>query len=201
MRIWRGKRIGLRRDERGFTLPELLTTIAILGILLAIAMVIWNSIIEARRVDSAANQLASDMRLAHSGATNQLTSWRVVLEPGRADENEGADYHLVRLNELYETGDPAPSTPLNTPPKPRTFEGDVEIMNISGLLDTSAADWAIAPTVADQTRTLEFDSDGSMNWYQAVSASTCVRIDGGPELVVTALSATSRVEIKEQSCV
>ena len=63
------RRLGrLRRDERGFTLPELLTTIAILGILLAIAVVIWLNIVEARRVDAAANQLASDLRLVHSQA-------------------------------------------------------------------------------------------------------------------------------------
>jgi len=31
---------GLRKDERGFTLPELMTAIAILGILIAIAIII-----------------------------------------------------------------------------------------------------------------------------------------------------------------
>lgn len=86
------KRGGLRRDERGFTLPELLTTIAILGILIAIAIVIWNSIIESRRVDAAANQLASDMRLAHTRATNQLTDWRLELNIG------SREYELQRLD-------------------------------------------------------------------------------------------------------
>ncbi|MBA3617921.1 MAG: prepilin-type N-terminal cleavage/methylation domain-containing protein, partial [Rubrobacteraceae bacterium] len=57
---------GLWKDERGFTLPELMTTIAILGILIAIAIIIWLGILERRRVDAAANQLAADMRLAHT---------------------------------------------------------------------------------------------------------------------------------------
>ncbi len=35
-----------RKDERGFTLPEVLTTITILGILLAIGIIIWLGLFE-----------------------------------------------------------------------------------------------------------------------------------------------------------
>ena len=76
----------LRKDKQGFTLPEVLTTIAILGILVTIAVIIWLGILEQRRVDAAANQLAADMRLAHTSATNQLTDWRVVLMPEKSDK-------------------------------------------------------------------------------------------------------------------
>lgn len=71
-----------RKDEWGFTLPEVLITIVILGIILAIATTSWQALTESRQVDSAANQLASDLRTAHSSATNQLTSYEVVLNPG-----------------------------------------------------------------------------------------------------------------------
>ena len=74
-----------RKDERGFTLPEVLITIVILGILFAIASSTWQSVVESRRVDSATNQLASDLRLAHSKATNQLVNWRVVFSDGSTD--------------------------------------------------------------------------------------------------------------------
>ncbi len=82
----------LGRDQHGFTLPEVLTAIAILGILIAIAIIIWLGILERRRVDAAAAQLAADLRLAHTSATNQFTDWRVVLVPEKADEDEGPDY-------------------------------------------------------------------------------------------------------------
>jgi Tfp pilus assembly protein FimT len=57
-------------------------TIAILGILAAIALPIWWSISENRALDSAANQVAADLRLAHTGATNRLQDWQVVFNSG-----------------------------------------------------------------------------------------------------------------------
>ena len=90
-----------RQSERGFTLPEVLVVIAILGILIAIAIIIWLGVLEARRVDAATNQLKADMRLAHTSAANQLTDWRVVLVPDNADEDDGPDYHLVKLAAPY----------------------------------------------------------------------------------------------------
>jgi Tfp pilus assembly protein FimT len=57
-------------------------TIVLLGILLAIASSTWFGVVESRRVDSATNQMVSDLRLAHSRATNRLASWRVEIDAG-----------------------------------------------------------------------------------------------------------------------
>ena len=69
----------LGNDERGFTLPEVLITTILLGILFTIATSTWFGVVESRNGDSAANQLAADLRLAHTSATNRLVPWRVVL--------------------------------------------------------------------------------------------------------------------------
>jgi prepilin-type N-terminal cleavage/methylation domain-containing protein len=182
-------------DERGFTLPELLTVIAILGILIAIAILTWLSLLEQRRVDAATNQLMSDLRLAHTSATNQLTDWRVVLYPERADAAEGPDYYLVKLTAPYPEGGSA-TVDQKTP---RTFPANVKVVNISGALD-SGDDWAVDPSVIGQTRTLEFNSRGSMRFYQAVSGSTCITVDGNPQNRVTVIAATSQVKINEDPC-
>ncbi len=82
---------GRGSDERGFTLPEVLIVIAILGILIAIAVPVWWNVVEGRRVDSATNQLASDLRLAHSKATNRLDDWQVVLTSGSSTYQIGPE--------------------------------------------------------------------------------------------------------------
>jgi prepilin-type N-terminal cleavage/methylation domain-containing protein len=69
-------------DERGFTLIEVLTTIIIMGIVFAIASSTWSAVVEGRRVDTATNQLAADMRLAHTTAANRLVPQVVNLSDG-----------------------------------------------------------------------------------------------------------------------
>ena len=71
------KHHGFSQSERGFTLPEVLIVIVLMGILFAIASASWFGVIESRRVDSATNQMVSDLRLAHTRATNRLENWQV----------------------------------------------------------------------------------------------------------------------------
>jgi prepilin-type N-terminal cleavage/methylation domain-containing protein len=66
------------RDERGFTLIEVMVTIIIMGIVFAIASSAWFGFVESRRVDSATNQVVADLRLAHAQATNRLTDTAFV---------------------------------------------------------------------------------------------------------------------------
>lgn len=194
IRLWEAR---LRKSEEGFTLPELMATIAILGILVAIAVIIWLGILEQRRVDAATNQLVSDLRLAHNSATNQLTDWRVVLDPEEADEDEGPDYHMVRLKAPY----PEVSPPQTEQVTQRTFPADVKVVNIAGALDTTTGSgWNVPPSEIGVTRTLEFNADGTMRFYQAVSGSTCVTVDGNPQNRVIVLAATSRVKVESGAC-
>lgn len=193
--------------ERGFTLQELLTTIAILGILVAIAVIIFLALLERWRVDAATRQLVGDLRRAHTSATNQLTDWRVVLALDRMEQEEGPDYYLVRLAEPYDSGDPGP-TPTRR--SPRTFPGNVKVTNVitpAGFLvdDQGASYWAPPweaqpPPPIPQTRTLEFNTDGTMTFFRSPSGSTCVTVDGNPRNRVISVSATSRVRVELDSC-
>jgi type II secretion system protein H len=71
---------GALEDERGFTLIEVMITILLMGIVMAIASSSWLGAIESRKVDSATNQLVADLRQAHSKATNRLASQTVTLD-------------------------------------------------------------------------------------------------------------------------
>ncbi|MCA1688125.1 MAG: prepilin-type N-terminal cleavage/methylation domain-containing protein [Actinobacteria bacterium] len=201
------KLTGAREDERGFTLQELLTTIAILAILIAIAVIIFLALLERWRVDAATTQLVGDLRHAHGGATNQLTDWRVVLALDRAEQEEGPDYYLVRLAEPYDSGDSGPAV---TGRFPRTFPGDVKATNVitpaGSVVDDQGANywappWDAAPSPpVPQTRTLEFNTDGTMTFFRSPSGSACVTVDGSPKNRVISISATSRVRVELDTC-
>ena len=201
----RSRRAGTWRDERGFTLSELLTSIVILGILIAIAVIVLLGILERRKVDAAANQLKADMRLAHTSATNQLTDWRVVLVPNRDDEDEGPDYFLVRLVRAYDPevpGNLPPALDENTPPKPRYFPANVMVAternkNGTPIQDSPDGEYYLSPaaSISGSTRTLEFNTDGAMTGYGSPSGTVGVTIDDDPEGRVRYVAATSRVWI------
>jgi prepilin-type N-terminal cleavage/methylation domain-containing protein len=130
------------KNERGFTLPEVLITIVILGIILVIATSTWWSVVESRRVDSATNQLASDLRLAHSRATNQLADYKVEMDTGTrnyrmyreecAGQPPTCTWALVGSPSLTEEG-----TVLTTATSAVTFKADGST-SVSGEVTVAA---------------------------------------------------------------
>ena len=196
LRFWAAR---LRKEERGFTLPELVTTIVILGILVAIGVIIFLAILERWRVNAAANQVASDLRTAHQRATNQLNDWRVVIVPGREAEEEGPDYYLVKLNGVYDES--SGRLPVEES-IPRTLPANVWVMNQTSkngslIQDTKSDDYYTSPEpdTEDPTRTLEFNTDGAMTGYGSPSGTLRVTVDENPKRAVRYLSATSRIKI------
>jgi prepilin-type N-terminal cleavage/methylation domain-containing protein len=194
-------------EKRGFTLQELVTTIAIVGIVVAIAMIIFLALLERWRVDAATRQLVGDLRRAHTSATNQLTDWRVVLALDRAQQEEGPDYYLVRLAQPYDPGDPHPTVEGRSA---RTFPANVKVTNVitpagSVVDDQGASYWihpweAAPPSPVPQTRTLEFNTNGTMTFFRSPSGSSCVTVDGNPKNRVISISATSRVRVELDTC-
>lgn len=196
------------RGERGFTLTELVITLVLLGILIAIAVMILLGILEQRRVDAATRQLVADMRLAHTSATNQLTDWRVVLAFDRSGEIEGPDYYMLKLSGPSATGYPKPTVVGRYP---HFFPGNVKAANVktpSGfVLDNRVAGWWLDPwdaadpaaVAAPSTRTLEFNADGTMRFPRGPNGSTCVTVDSDPQNRVISRSTTSQVKVEPDS--
>lgn len=193
----------IREDERGYTLQEVLTAVAILGVLLAIAIFIFLALLERWRVEAAAEQIAADLRLAHTNATNQLIDWRVVLVPREtdeaSDEGSGVDYHLIKLKAPYPGAPPEVGKAVA-----RTFPANVRVRDHDEDLDDKpdTDDGWVAPSdpAPAPTRTLEFNPNGTMSFKEGPNGSVCVTVDGDPELRVTVLSSVSRVKIKDETC-
>ena len=116
MRAMRSNTARIYRDERGYTLPEGLTAVSIMSIILAIGIIVLLALLERWRVE-AADQFAADLRLAHTSATELLTDWRVVFMHGGTPLSRcaSADYCVVELNVPCGAGDPTPALADDTP--------------------------------------------------------------------------------------
>lgn len=88
------------QSERGFTLAEVMVTITIMGIFAAVAIPAWGYFVEARQVDSATNQMVSELRLAHTSATNRLANQEVHLTADSATYQIGPSGGTLKTNTL-----------------------------------------------------------------------------------------------------
>jgi prepilin-type N-terminal cleavage/methylation domain-containing protein len=167
---------GFRESERGFTLPEVLIVIVLMGILFAIASSTWFGVIESRRVDSAANQLASDLRLAHTRATNQLSDWQVVMYLGRGDEGQGMeDYKLVRVSDGFTVNRFLPENSV-------ILSSEINAVGGSRTLRLRSNGAAEAEGLFTDA-----DIDGQIR--------ITVSVDGDPSRSLTVVPATSRIKV------
>ena len=191
------------RDRRGYTLPEALAAVAIAGVLAAISVIILLALLERWRVEAAADQLAADMRLAHTNATQQLTDWRVVLAHDGTPLAgcQGADYCLVKLKTAYDAGDAAPDLAPGVPPAPRELPAGTKVKNATFDPDCSGGDPdAVVPPSrcgSGATRTIEFSSNGTARTLRPGTSGT-VRVssdDGSPSCGLVFQAATARIRV------
>jgi prepilin-type N-terminal cleavage/methylation domain-containing protein len=141
MRVIRSNTARVCGDERGYTLPEILTAVSIMSIILAIGIIVLLALLERWRVE-AADQFAADLRLAHTSATEQLTDWRVVfMHDGTSlSRCASADYCVVELNVPCGAGDPTPALADDTPQGRRELPERTEIKEVTFDPDCSHDD-------------------------------------------------------------
>ena len=212
MRAIRPNIASVYRDERGYTLPEILTAVSIMGIILAIGIIVLLALLERWRVEAAADQFAADLRLAHTRATEQLTDWRVVFMPDGAPLSRcaSADYCMVKLNFPYGAGDPTPALADDAPLVQRELPDRTKIKDVTFDPDCSHGDRdAVVPPSScgsdaaqyGATRTLEFNPNGTVRTLRPGQSGTVVisSEDGIPTCPVVFNAPTSRIRIGDIS--
>src|SRR5919107_1737145 len=192
MRVIRSNTARVCGDERGYTLPEILTAVSIMSIILAIGIIILLALLERWRGD-AADQFAADLRLAHTRATEQLTDWRVVFMHDGAPLSHcaSADYCMVKLNVPYGAGDPTPVLADDTPQVRRELPDWTKIKDVTFDPDCSHGDRdAVVPPSS-------CGSDAAQNG--ATRTVVISSEDGIPTCPVIFNAPTSRIRIGDIS--
>jgi type IV fimbrial biogenesis protein FimT len=92
------------KHEAGFTLTELITIIAIIGVLVSIAIPTFSVWLPNYRLRSAARDLYSNLQMAKLGAVKQNKEWAVVFV-------QGADQYYVCSDDDDPVGDSWDSCP------------------------------------------------------------------------------------------
>src|SRR5215208_6446717 len=211
MRAIRSNTARIYRDERGYTLPEILTAVSIMSIILAIGIIVLLALLERWRVE-AADQFAADFRLAHTSATELLTDWRVVFmhDGTPLSRCASADYCIVKLNFPYGAGDPTPALADDTPLVQRELPDRTQIKDVTFDPDCSHGDRdaVVSPSSSGSgaaqngaTRTLDFNSNGTVRTLRPGQSGTVVisSEDGIPTCPVVFNAPTSRIRIGDIS--
>ena len=160
-------RQGALEDERGFSLLELIVTIILMGLVFAIASSSWLGAIESRKVDTATNQLAADLRQAHTKATNRLADQTVTLS------TDSSEYTMTGVADPLDLDD--------------CDEEDVA----AGRCDIDDVDMVVVDTGAS----VEFKADGSAVVTPDDPIEVVSSNDNDKVNTIEINSATSRIKV------
>ncbi|MBB3047506.1 type IV fimbrial biogenesis protein FimT [Litorivivens lipolytica] len=124
--------LALNRKQGGYTLLEILITLAVVAIVASLAVPSFQNMIATQRVRSAANDLVATLNFARSEAVKRNAT--VTITPAAGGWTDGwttaSGGTTLRVQDGYEgitlTGDPA-STPLSYGGDGRRNGSDVEI--------------------------------------------------------------------------
>ena len=98
-----GKAGNCSRDQRGFTLSELLVTVAIFAILATIAVPQFLALQPRFRLDGATRQVFSELMSARMKAVNENTTYTVTFPTNHTIQIVGSATKVIDLQTLYKT--------------------------------------------------------------------------------------------------
>ncbi|HYC58247.1 MAG TPA: GspH/FimT family pseudopilin [Thermoanaerobaculia bacterium] len=98
-----------RANQRGYSLPELLTVVAIMGILSLITLPAFNKLMPQYRIRSAASEIAASLRMLRSQAVSTRNQFRMTLDPANERYTMAQQNAAGTWIPILETGRPTPN--------------------------------------------------------------------------------------------
>jgi prepilin-type N-terminal cleavage/methylation domain-containing protein len=172
------------RSQKGFSLLEILTALAIISIILAMAILNYGSILPNFKANSAMDQLLYRLRSAREQAIAHRRQVQV----------EFVGNTQIRMTEIWLTG-------IAPPPSTYSFEGGAQFITFASLPDTPMAFGSGAPVyfggISGGPPIMKFTTNGSFidGGNTLVNGSVFLGIPGRASTAraITILGATGRV--------
>ncbi len=136
---------------RGFTLVEMLVTVAVGMILVSIAVPAYSSLVSNSRFDSATQSISMAYRIARSEAVKKTTA--MAVRPVNHDWNQGVEVWQISPAALvWASGTPASGTSLSVAEPSATASSQIWI-SANGAV-TQSQEITVTSTTLNQTRNM-----------------------------------------------
>ncbi|EKD98878.1 MAG: Type IV pilus transmembrane protein FimT [uncultured bacterium] len=147
-------RTARHRNALGFTLIELMVTVAVLAVVVSLAAPSFRSILEAQRMRAAAFDLMGDLTLARSEALKRgQIATPITLTP--ASGNWAAGWSVMAGTDVVSTRNPVGSGVTITGPTTVVFDRNGRVSST-----TTVARFALADSSATRKRCISLDPSG-----------------------------------------
>lgn len=143
-------------NQRGFTLIEMLLSVAIIAMLAGLSLPVYQSFYNRNELDITAQQLASAVRRAHlySRAGNQDSQWGVEIQEGAFILFKGA---------TYDTRDPAHDETITFPTSTSVSSlGDLRFAKFTGIPTTTGS--ITLTNINNEARTVTLNAKGMVSY-------------------------------------
>lgn len=147
-------RISRRRNTLGFTLIELMVTVAVLAVVVSLAAPSFRSILEAQRMRAAAFDLMGDLTLARSEALKRgQIAAPITLAPVSGNWSSG--WTVMAGSEVISTKNPVGTGMTITGPTMVVFDRNGRVSSTA-----TVARFALADSSATRKRCISLDPSG-----------------------------------------